>query len=437
MSQTAKPQVVPAPGGVPAAAQPGTQPGASTSMQAAPGAQPGQGQVAPYVDTPGLLNRWQLIGMSTAIVFGLLSALLQFSGWQADGRAADDTEQLVRVQEIQSSLLRADALATNTFLAGGLEDPAQRAEYDDAIESVLRLVVAAAEAQPADGNALAALNVEVDRYTTGVAQARDYNRQRYPLGAEYLSGASTALRADALPILAELVEANTERAEDAMGGQHPVFLLLLGLTVAGVLVWLNSRLARHFRRRINKGVAVAVLVVAVVTALSVIGAGVRDTANDSLREDEFAAAVSEATARTAANDAKANESLRLIKRGSGATFEEAWQASSKAVTDSGTSHEVQWNAYVADHDKIVGLDESGRWEEAVELAISPKGSTATLDAFDSAAAKSVTSNSDTAIEELRSGRALALLFSVLTLLLGVAAAVAVARGIGERRKEFA
>ena len=44
----------------------------------------------------------------------------------------------MRVQDIQTSLLRADALATNAFLVGGLEPAEQRAEYDEAIDDVLR-----------------------------------------------------------------------------------------------------------------------------------------------------------------------------------------------------------------------------------------------------------------------------------------------------------
>ncbi|HYG92973.1 MAG TPA: hypothetical protein VD859_05230, partial [Nocardioides sp.] len=100
MSQSAAPAPAPARGATPPAAR-ASQPGA-----ALPGSQPG---IKPIVDTPRLLNRWQLIGMTVAIVFGVLSALVQFLSWQSDGRAADDTEQLVRVQEIQSSLLRADA----------------------------------------------------------------------------------------------------------------------------------------------------------------------------------------------------------------------------------------------------------------------------------------------------------------------------------------
>lgn len=421
MSQTATPAAAPPP--------PATAPAPAAPAQA------GAAQPAPsYVDTPALLNRWQLIGMSVAIVFGIVSALLQFVGWQADGRAADDTEQLIRVQEVKTSLLRADALATNAFLKGGLEDPAQREEYDAAIDGVLADIADAAEAQPADRKALAALNVEITEYATGVAQGRDNNRQNFPIGAEYLSSASVELRATALPILDELIKANQDRAEGAMNGQHPIWLFLLGAAVLAVLVWLNRELARHFRRRINKGIAVAAAIVLAVTLVTVVGAWIRDSSNDSLREGEFATAVNEANARTAGNDAKALESLRLIKRGSGSTYEDDWTLAAEGVADSGTRASAEWSSYTAVHEEIVALDDAGNWEQARQKAIDESG--AAFQPFDDATRTAVEKNGEVATDDLRSGRWLALVVSALTLLLGVAASVAVSRGVGERRKEF-
>ena len=428
MSQTAAaPQAAPPPPSPGALAAPGVP---------TPAAGPAQPAAAPYVDTPALLNRWQLIGMSVAIVFGLLSALVQFVGWQADGRAAADTEQLLRVQAIKTSLLSADATATNAFLRGGLEDAAQRGTYDRAIESALREIARAADAQPADRAALEQLNVKVTDYVTAVAQARDNNRQGYPIGAEYLSGASVSLRADdgALKILDALVASNQQRAEDAMGGQHPFWLLILGIAAIAVLVWLNREIAQRFRRRINKGIAIAALIVLGVTLVSVAAAFLRDSSNDSLRQGAFAEAVAEADARTAANDAKANESLRLIKRGSGTKYEDSWQTSADQVTASGTSALAEWRTYAATHAKIKQLDDSGSWEQARRLALGQ--SVTEFQRFDEAAGAAASGDGRTATEDLRSGRTVALVLSVLTVLLGIAASAFVSRGIGERRREF-
>jgi len=418
-------------------------PTASAQQSAAPGPvtvpapQPTERTV---VDTPALLNRWQLIGMSVAIVFGIVSALLQFLAYQSDGRAADDAEQLMRIRSVQSTLLHADALATNAFLVGGLEDPEQRAEYDEAIETVFTDIADAAEAQPADREALAALNVAVNDYTDSVAQARVNNRQGYPVGAEYLSGASSALRATAMPILANLADANTDRTEDAMGGQHPLWLLLVGVLALVALGWLNQQLAQAFRRRVNVGVLVASVIVLVVTLVAVAAAYRGDSQNGSLQDDELAAATSQAVARTAANDAKAYESLRLIKRGSGATYEEPWEEAAATVADNAAGDTLaDWNDYVAGHQDIVERDEQDRWYQAVQRATATEegSATAAFEAFDDASEKVVTDKGDATTEALRSGRVLALVFAALTLLLGIVAAVSVARGIGARRKEYA
>lgn len=425
MSQTAAQAAPPAPA-------PPTSATATPAAQADPA----------HVDTPRLLNRWQLIGMGVAIVFGILSALVQFLGWQADGRAADDTKQLVRVQEIQSSLLRADALATNAFLVGGLEDPEQRAEYDKAIELVLTNIAAAADAQPADRAVLEKLNVAVNDYATAVAQARDYNRLGFPVGAEYLSGASNQLRTseDGIRTLDALADANTERAEGSMNGQHPFWLALIGILAVGALVLLNQQLARHFRRRINRGVAIGAVIVLVVTLVGVVGAWIRDSSNDSLRDGDLALAIDQANARTAANDAKANESLALIKRGSGASFLTAWDASAKTVEDSmRRDTDDSWDAYVAEHEKIVRLDAKGDWNAARDLATSTAAgkSSALLTTFDSASKTIVATAEESVTDGLESWRTLALVVSILSLLLGGVAAAFVARGIGERRREFA
>ncbi len=101
-----------------------------TQQATAPAPQPGAAPAAPSVaaaeqqdartawlraDTPKLLNRLQVLAVTASLIFGVLAALLQVLAWQADGRAADNTEQVVRVQEIESLMLRADALATNTL----------------------------------------------------------------------------------------------------------------------------------------------------------------------------------------------------------------------------------------------------------------------------------------------------------------------------------
>ncbi|WP_340539503.1 hypothetical protein [Nocardioides sp. GXZ039] len=388
-------------------------------------------------NVPRLLNRIQTIGIVACVLFGALAATVQLLGWQANGRAAENTEQVVRAQEIQSLLLRADAVATNAFLVGGLEPPAARAEYDETIEKALRLVADAAEAQPADRQVLADLNATISDYTTSVAQARDNNRQQFPIGIAYLNDAGTLLRAEALPMIQAVVDANSERAVDEMDAQHPWWLIVLTLLTLAVLIWLNQQVSRRFRRRVNAGLAIAALIVAILGVATAIHAGVRNDRNDALRDGAYRDAVDAATARTAANDAKALESQGLINRGSGATYEAKWDEQAAAVDDSGVLGDL-WQQYVAAHQQVRDLDDAGDWEKAVELATSTadEAPTAVLNRFDTAAAERAANAGAEASDGFGSGDGISLALIVVTILGALAAAGAVTRGIDVRRKEY-
>ena len=117
------------------------------------------------------------------------------------------TEQLVRVQNIKVHMLRADALATNAFLVGGLEAPEVREKYTESLTAASRTIAEAAEAQPLDGAVLAELNQVLIDYAEGMAQARATNRQGLPVGAGYLRASSAELRDRGVTLVDALYEA--------------------------------------------------------------------------------------------------------------------------------------------------------------------------------------------------------------------------------------
>ncbi len=349
------------------------------------------------------------------------------------------------MQKIQTNLLGADATATNAFLVGGLEPRRrQRAAYDEAISSTGALIAEAAQAQPADAEALAALNQQVVSYAATIEQARANNRQGFPVGAQYLRSASADLRAGALPILDNLVRANAERAEDEMDlrlGYVFVVVALLGLaaTVLGH-IWLS----RRFRRRINLGVlgAAAALLVALVVgfaSLQQIGSAVTAIKNGS-----FAAVNVAAQARIEANDAKSNESLTLIARGSGSAFEQAWVASAAqvdqnlaALPDPGNLV-TAWTAYTTTHAKIRSQDDGGSWDQAVGTATGSGKDSAntTFNAFDAALASYLDRVSSSASNSLAGRQPGLVIAAIVTLLAGLAAALLGRWGVGQRLEEY-
>ena len=113
-----------------------------------------------------------------------------------------------------------------------------------AIASASQLIAEAAQHQPADGAALGALNQSLVAYTSQVEQARANNRQALPIGAQYLKDASADLRADALPLLKNLGEANDARVAEEFdrAARAALWLVIPGLLALAVLA-LVPRLA--------------------------------------------------------------------------------------------------------------------------------------------------------------------------------------------------
>jgi hypothetical protein len=279
----------------------------------------------------------------------------------------------------------------------------------------------------------------VAAYVAGITQARDNNRQGFPIGAQYLREAGSVLRLEAVPILEALVAANTERAEDEMDGQNTLPLFLVGLAAVAVLWWVNRQVARRFRRRFNVGIAVAALAIAVVTLVGLVASVNKSGDNDDLRAGSLRLAIAESSARTAANDAKASESGRLIARGSGATTEPLWAGHAQDVVDNASRETLpMWQQYAARHTEIVAADDAGDWNAAVRLATStePDSSSEALAAFDQASQGVVAEAASTTTDSLRSGGVLAVLLTIVTLLVGLLAAGAATWGVTQRRKEY-
>jgi len=394
-------------------------------------------------DTPRRLRLLSLGVVVVGIVVGLVGALVFSALAYSLLRAEADTAQLIRVQQIETNLLAADATATNAFLVGGLEPPAQRAAYDQAMTTTGELIAQAAQAQPADADALAALNQRVLEYAGLIELARANNRQGLPVGAQYLRVASAQLRGETLPILDALVSTNAERATMRMDmrlGYVFVGIAVLGLAavVAGQ-VWL----ARRFKRRINMGMLTASIALLAALVGGTIGLQQVTAAVGSIQSGSFAAVNAAADARIDASNAKSNESLTLIARGSGASFEAAWKASADSVVSNlgrlgPTAPTDEWTRYMAVHNQIRKLDDGGQWEAAVALATGsgPESANTAFNAFDVRLADTLNQVSEEASAGLAGPQTALVIAAILTLLLGLAAALLGRRGVAARLQEY-
>jgi hypothetical protein len=400
--------------------------------------------------TPGRMRLLMLAGAVTAIVFGIAAAQGFAEASGALDRADANTAQLVRIQEIHTNLARADADATNAFLRGGLEPPAQRQDYLNAMSAASGLIADAARSQPADNQALAALNQAVVDYSGLIEQARANNRQGLPVGAQYLRVASSGLRADALPLLQNLVKANQDRVELEFDRVTRGFIWLsvaglLALAVFGLsLVWL----ARSTHRYVNVPVAIGGIAVLLTTVIGAIGLSNVGATVGNVHDGPYTATLSLAQARIAAYDAKSQESLTLISRGSGQAFETAWKASSEKVKQqlgiatgvypSAAQLPGKWDTYVTTHQEIRALDDGGDWNRAVEKAIGNAAGSANsaFNAFDSSAAQSLSANSQQTRSDLSDAGNWLPIARWLSLLIGIAAALCVFWGFWQRLEEY-
>jgi hypothetical protein len=396
------------------------------------------------MSTPQRLRLLSLGVVVVGLVIGVIGALIFTYLAVSLSRAKADTAQLIRVQKIQSNLLSADATATNAFLVGGLEPPAQRAAYDQAMSSTSSLIAEATQAQRADGTALAALNQQVLGYAAMIEQARANNRQGLPVGAQYLRNASAQLRSEALPVLDNLVSANAARAADEMTVGAGYVVLVLTLLALGGVIAAQTWLARRFKRKINVGMLAGSIVLFVLAVVSLIVVVQLHSALNQISSGSLAAVNTAADARIDANDAKSNESLTLIARGSGQAFEAAWKSSANSVTESvgrlTDKPELvsQWQAYTDVHTQIRALDDGGQWDKAVAKATgsASDSSNTAFGAFDSNLAGYLDSVSQDASDSLAAEQPGMVVAAILFLLGGVAAALLGRRGVTERLREY-
>jgi hypothetical protein len=429
------------------AGTPAGRPAASGPAGGAPrtiaGSIPGARGVADRLlhGTPGRMRLYGLIGVIAALLLGAISANALLASQAAVERAANNTAQVVRAQSIHVDLLRADALATNAFLVGGVASADSRARYEQAMGAVAKALSEAAAAQPADGEALGALSQQVQTYVGLVEQARANNRLNLPIGAQYLTQASDGLRSDAIPIVEAVVKANEQRASDEFDRSNSSLQLLVGLVSLIALVLIAIWLAKRTHRYLNPSLsaAIVILVVGLFVAASTIG-GIGNATRDVQRGD-FQTAVQLAGVTTAANDARANESLTLIKRGSGAAYEKKWKTDDTAVRtalEDVTTLQPAWTAYRDVHTKVRSLDDNGQWDQAVALSTSTAadGAASAFAAFDSAATAKRDTAGQSAVAELDGLGGSAPFYAAAVAIAALVAAWLVVRGFGQRIEEY-
>jgi hypothetical protein len=313
-----------------------------------------------------------------------------------------DAEPLLfSAQDIFSSLAAADATAANAFLAGGIEPADQRRAYLDDIQRASGGIADASMKGGSSGRGRAALTTlarQLPVYTGLVEAARADNRQGLPAGAAFLREASTLMRQGLLPAAQALYETEaTQLGHEYGNSSEPLqnaAIVLIALLLLGALIVPQLYLVQRTNRVINVPLLLATLVaVGLLGWVLVAFAGERNDLATAKRQGSDPVQVL-SQARILALRAKGAESLSLVARGSGQAFDADFAAftTSLGVPDgypgvlararalASTSQSRQaaaavddaFTAYLTVHKKVTDLVSSGRFAEAVALAVGPR-----------------------------------------------------------------
>jgi hypothetical protein len=397
-----------------------------------------------FSGTPGRMRLFVTVAVTVCLAFGVLS-FFAASRLRADiQNARDHASQLVRIQTIRTNLVKADASATNAFLVGGLEPADAREGYTSGIGATARTLAEAAGAEPDDAAALERVNRVVATYTGLIEAARANNRQGFPVGAAYLRQASRVVRDDALPTLERLVRTEQDRVDDAIGASESTQMVLVVMLVLAVAALSAPQVFLYTKthRLLNPSLVTATGIVVVV---GLVAFGVMTWSrgqSEDARDGPYRRTVALATARIGAFDAKSAEALTLIARGSGAPYEDRFQAVSTEAKNAlaANSHDQETatalDRYLAEHRKVRAADDGGTYEAAVALATGDGAANQAFGGFEVASRRALATQSQDLSDDLSRAATPILPVAWLLLVAGIAAAVLAWRGMAQRLREY-
>lgn len=220
--------------------------------------------------TPGLLTV-----VSVILVLAILAAggamAAQSSKQQGDlNTLVNRTEPVsFAAQELYNSLSVADSVATTGFVEDGAGGADTDSSYREAVDIASRAIIRAANGIDDPSTREMALILEIQEklpiYTSLITEAGVNNRQGHPVGAAYVTQASTMMQDEILPAAGELYSnTSSEVAEQQLALTKPGWFALSGLVAAVVLLVIAQFwLAAHTNRRINGGYATATVLMTV------------------------------------------------------------------------------------------------------------------------------------------------------------------------------
>ncbi|SEP40630.1 hypothetical protein [Amycolatopsis saalfeldensis] len=416
--------------------------------------------------TPGRLSVIAVGLVLLSLLAGLVATLSAQNKDDTISGLIDHREPLaVAAQQVFRSLSDADATAASAFLSVGTEPPALRQKYEQDIAEAGSALAKAASDTADVGDAakqVDILNQKIPVYTGIVETARANNRQGFPSGASYLREASQLMRTTILPAAQALYTADTTKLSDEQDAStsFPWAAVALLLVLVAALVLTQIYLTRRTNRVLNIGLLVATGAV----ILSLLWGGVALVIQGTL----VAAGKTDGTsqvdvlvrARIAALQARADETLTLVARGDGDTYEQQFikladqlvgpdgksgllgKARDLAIGTPGQQKieaaEQAARDWSLAHIQVRKLDNSGQYQEAVDFAtsVSKDSAAAAFQRLDANLQDAIDVCRQEFLDDTRSGENALTALAPGVGVLAVLAAAGVTVGVRERLREY-
>jgi hypothetical protein len=407
----------------------------------------------PVVDflraTPGRMALAAVVLVAALLAVGVAASTTVTGRQRQLETLRSHTEPLAdAAQRIYGALSFANTSAATAFLSGGVEPHDVRDRYDAAIgQASAGLVTASNGVAPNDIRSLTLLTDLSNRlalYTGIVATARANNRAGRPLGVAYLSESSVLMQQNILPSAERLYRTQSDAVIASGRSAGPSRAVIAAAVLVLVLLLLaQSWLARRSHRRLNLGLVVASVLMAVLAVwLTVAGLVSTRAATGALTEggEPLDKAV---TARILAQQARADEILGLLKRGSDTLSDIRFDERTAQVGWLLDEHRVDGAAealrgWVGSNGEIRSKLASGDYPGAVAIARDdePQDSTVQFTRLDTALRDDITRLRDRQRDGIAHASTALNLLPAGAAAIGVLAALAVAAGIAPRLSEY-
>ena len=418
--------------------------------------------------TPGLLRVFSVALIALLAVMAVVDFRVAEARKNASDAVGLESEPLlVRAQALYSELAEADATATNTFLAGGLETIDQRQHYLADVRSASHdLTVATREVGDSGAAARAATRMSRDLplYTGSVEAARANNRQSLPVGAAYLRQASTLMQQELLPAADRLYGVEARRLEheylSAGSGSDVAVVVAVMLAALALLVPTQLFLIRRTHRVFNVPLVAASVLVVVLGVSLVTSFVVEQHRLEAARHPASDLVGALSSARVLALRAESDDSLALIASGSvdryRADFDAivrklggrsgmsgALGAAGALTRDSGTSEVVDqarknYRDYLDVHGRVAQLQDSGQFDEAVARVTegNPGDELPTLTRFDKSLGRGISESEAQFRSDAGGARSVLRFLAIAVPLIAIACGALVLYGLQRRINEY-